>query len=457
MDINNPAPATLPIIEPVIDPEAPATLPIIEPIPLIIPIINEEPASPSVLCLSMVPDLGAQVIDLGLFASIEPRLLDAMSNLVTIHYGPNMDPKLLSTVLPNRYLNLFLPQGSTIPVRDLNLSPKAQLFIHYLDALTIGPTDEPFFLWREGCEPFTFDSLAGLSFRGQPMYDGRYSYLKVYMPERQPIDCDAIPPPRIIPNATTPPLDLLKHYLDLANAGRATTRTMLQDMLITEPRTANSQHSSLCHRSQPRVLVWSCSNLNHRHQPYARPQAQSQLDPNPLPHALPYAQSPSQFGSLPLTDPFASVTRVSISSGLGSPSVPVLPVHEALYPLRLPLPPQQPIQPLTVQYYQKLCASSIQNDRAARVEEEGRAIVGAIDNLIKSASAHHTLQNGFAYTYTPKRSEYICDLIAFLTKYLPCCKITTKLVVGSTNHQIIFTNKVMPHPGVTMTAIPRPE
>lgn len=439
MDITNQqTPAMLPIIEP--QPIEPAMEPL--PIPTIntIPVLAPMPApvsNPNTLSLSMIPDLGAQVLDIGsTYTDIDRNLIRTMSNLIALHWGPNLDPQLLSTVLPDRYINLFLPQGFATPVTDLNLSIKVQLFIHYRDALTVGPTSIPFFLWKEDCEPFTFESLAGLTFHGESMYDGRLSYLKVYKPERPDLPEGTTPPPRIIPNATTPSLDLLKHHLDLANAKQSIIASRQLDRIITEtePRIVTdpkpvTQQSSLCYRSpMVRMRVQRCSNPYHRHK--------AQSDPNPLPLAVSYAQSPHPLDANPL--------------------------HQAVMARRAL---QSQLQPLTVQYYQNLCETSNQNDqttraeeRAARVKEEGQAIVVAIDTLIKDASARGTLRNGFAYSYTPRPSEYICDLLAFLTKYLPCCKITTELITGSTtNHQIIFTNRLMPRPEVTMTAIPRPE
>lgn len=153
-------------------------------------------------------DPNAEILDIpdGITSPIQPHALDHLFNLCSIRWGRHMQPIPID-VIPDRFLTLMLPFEYRAHIGLSRLSPKVWIFIH-VSNIHLGPTDRPFFVWKEGDEPFAFASQPGITFRGEYGPRRAITYLKAYMPIKG----------YLIPNCSTPCLATLKHKITTKNS-----------------------------------------------------------------------------------------------------------------------------------------------------------------------------------------------------------------------------------------------
>ena len=153
-------------------------------------------------------DPSAEIIDLpdDVITTISPHALDHLFNLCSIRWGRRMPQPIPIDTIPDRFLTLMLPFEYRAHIGLSRLSPKVWIFIH-VSNIHLGPTDRPFFVWKEGTEVFAFASQPGINFKGQYGPRKAITYLKAFMPIAG----------HIIPFCKTPDLATLKHKIEMKN------------------------------------------------------------------------------------------------------------------------------------------------------------------------------------------------------------------------------------------------
>lgn len=127
-------------------------------------------------------DKRAEMVDFGDCITISPRYEDfeIMDQVWVVKWGLRMPQPIPWNVLPNRYLVLMLPPTYRESITGDMLPNNVQLFLHESN-VSFGPINKPFFLWKEGSEPFVFRSEdIGKTYQLEGQALGKaYSYLAV--------------------------------------------------------------------------------------------------------------------------------------------------------------------------------------------------------------------------------------------------------------------------------------